>query len=63
MDKETAHEAWEALKQHFKKSSKDQLFKIHTGFFAYSWVKKEDVSTHMVKLRSLWNELIKWVES
>ncbi|KAF7274765.1 hypothetical protein GWI33_012564 [Rhynchophorus ferrugineus] len=36
MDKETAYEVWEALKQNFEASSKDQLFKIYTDFFAFS---------------------------
>lgn len=57
MDKETARDAWEALKQHFEASSKDQLFKICTDFFAFSWTIDNDVSTHIAKLRSLWNEL------
>ena len=30
MDKNTAHDAWEALKQQFEATSKDQLFKICT---------------------------------
>ncbi|KAF7275136.1 hypothetical protein GWI33_012149 [Rhynchophorus ferrugineus] len=38
MDKETAYEVWEALKQHFEASSKDQLFKICTDFFAFGWI-------------------------
>lgn len=57
MDKETAHDAWEALKQQFEATSKDQLFKICTDFFAFNWTSGEDVSTHTAKLRSLWNEL------
>lgn len=57
MDKETARDAWEALKQHFEASSKDQLFKICTDFFAFNWTIGNDVSTHIAKLRSLWNEL------
>lgn len=57
MDKETAHEAWEALKLNFEASSKDQLFKICTEFFAFSWINGEDVSTHVAKLKNLWFEL------
>lgn len=57
MDKKTAHEAWEALKQLFEATSKDQLFKICTDFFAFRWMSGEDVSTHIAKLRSLWSEL------
>ena len=57
MDKETAHDAWEALKQQFEATSKDQLFKICTDFFTFSWTPNEDVSTHIAKLKSLWNEL------
>ncbi|XP_044760209.1 uncharacterized protein LOC123317668 [Coccinella septempunctata] len=57
MDKQTAREAWEALKLNFEASSKDQLFKVCTDFFAFSWVIGEDVSTHIAKLRNLWNEL------
>jgi hypothetical protein len=33
MDKETAADAWDALKKLFEASSKDQLFKICTDFF------------------------------
>lgn len=57
MDKKTAHEAWEALKQNFEAPSKDQLFKICTDFLAFSWTLREDFSTHIAKLRGLWNEL------
>ena len=57
MDKDSAFEAWEALKQQFEASSKDQLFKICTDFFAFCWVPGSDVSTHIAQLRSLWTEL------
>ena len=57
MDKGTAHEAWEALKLNFEASSKDQLFKICTEFFAFSWNNGEGVSIHVAKLKNLWFEL------
>lgn len=58
MDKERAGEAWEALKQQLEViTSKDQLFKICTEFFAFSWKSGNDVSTHIAQLRSLWSEL------
>lgn len=57
MDKTTAKEAWEALKQHYEASSQDQVFKVCADFFAFSWVSNEDVSTHIAKMRTLWNEL------
>lgn len=57
MDKDTAYEAWEALKQNFEALSKDQLFKICTDFFAFSFKSEEDVSTYIAKIRGLWNEL------
>lgn len=57
MDKENAHDAWLALRQHFEASSQDQLFKICTDFFTFNWNTKDDVSTHIAKLKSLWNEL------
>ncbi|GFU93753.1 integrase catalytic domain-containing protein [Trichonephila clavipes] len=53
MDKETAFEAWEALKQLLKIS----CLKFAHSFFAFSWAPGEDVSIHIAKLRSLWNEL------
>ncbi|GBN41959.1 hypothetical protein AVEN_21578-1 [Araneus ventricosus] len=56
MDKERVQEAWEALKQQFKATSKDQLFKICTEFFAFYWSLGDDVSTHIAKLGSLWIE-------
>lgn len=57
MDKVSAHEAWEALKQEFEATSKDQLFKVCAEFFAFNWTQGDDVSTHLAKLRRLWNEL------
>lgn len=57
MDKETAHDTWNALRQQFEATSKDQLFKICTDLFAFTWNSAQDVSTHIAKLRSLWNEL------
>lgn len=56
MEEETAHEGWEALKRNFEASSKDRLFKICTHFFAFRWTLEEGVSTHISKLRDLWNE-------
>ncbi|GFS70245.1 uncharacterized protein TNCV_1067371 [Trichonephila clavipes] len=63
MDKETAFEAWESLRKQFEATSKDQLFKICTEFFAFSWVPGEDISTHIAKLRNLWNELNNGLEA
>ncbi|KAK7580209.1 hypothetical protein V9T40_000838 [Parthenolecanium corni] len=57
MDKVTAHEAWEALKQQFEGTSQDQLFKVCAEFFEFGWTSGEDVSTHLAKIRTLWNEL------
>lgn len=57
MDKESAADAWDALKKLFEASSKDQLFKICTDFFAFSWTQDVDVSTHTAKLLSLFTEL------
>ncbi|GFV25281.1 uncharacterized protein TNCV_3726531 [Trichonephila clavipes] len=63
MDKETALEAWESLKQQLEATSKDQLFKICTEFFACGGVPGEDVSTHISKLRNLWNKLNNGLEA
>ncbi|GFW35107.1 uncharacterized protein TNCV_5066731 [Trichonephila clavipes] len=63
MDKQTAFEAWESLRKQFEATSKYQLFKICTEFFAFSWVPGEDISTHIAKLRSLWNELNNGLEA
>ncbi|GBM07249.1 hypothetical protein AVEN_232632-1, partial [Araneus ventricosus] len=57
MDKETTQETWESPKQQFEATSKDQLFKICIEFFAFNWSFGDNVSTHITKLRSLWNEL------
>lgn len=57
MDAETAKEAWEALKKEFEVTSKDQIYNTCIGFFEFSWNKTEDVSTHIAKLKTLWNEL------
>lgn len=57
MDKETAHETWEALKKEFEATSQDQLFKVCADFFAFVWSASNDVSTHVAKLRTLWNDL------
>jgi transposase InsO family protein len=56
MDKETAREVWEELRRNFEASSKDQLFRICADFFSFSWTLADDVSTHVAKLRTLWNE-------
>jgi hypothetical protein len=57
MDKETAKEVWDELKRNFEASSKDQLFKICSDFFGFSWNMNDDVSCHVAKLKTLWNEL------
>ena len=57
MDKETAHDTWEALKNQFEATAKDQVFRIANKFFAFSWNPGNDVSTHIARLRSLWNDL------
>ena len=49
MDKETAEDAWNALKVQFEATFKDQLAEI--------LVTGQDVSTHTAKLKTLWNEL------
>jgi hypothetical protein len=56
MDKETANEVWEELRRNFEASSKEQLIRISADFFSSSWTLADDVSTHVVKLRTLWNE-------
>ncbi|GFX88368.1 uncharacterized protein TNCV_2278381 [Trichonephila clavipes] len=43
----------ESLRKQFEATSKDQLFKICTEFFAFSWVPGEDISAHTLLLRSL----------
>lgn len=57
MDNESGSDMWEALKNQFEATSKDQLFKVCTEFFAFMWNTGEDVSTHIAKLKSLWNDL------
>ena len=57
VDKEAAYDAWEALKQQFVATSKDQIFKICSDFFAYSWSSDNGVSTHVANLKRLWNEM------
>ncbi|KAF7277320.1 hypothetical protein GWI33_008717, partial [Rhynchophorus ferrugineus] len=60
MDKETAYEVWEALKQNCEASSKDQLFKICTDFFTFGWIQGEDIQTHIA---GSWNVLNKGLEA
>lgn len=57
MDQETAYDSWEALKVQFEATSKDQLFKICSDFFKFSWTSTDDVSTHIAKLKSMWHEI------
>ena len=57
MDKGTAKEVWDELKRNFEASSKDQLFKICSDFFGFAWNASDDVSCHVAKLKTLWNEL------
>jgi transposase InsO family protein len=56
-DKDSARDVWEELKRNFEASSKDQLFRICADFFSFSWTASDDVSTHVAKLKTLWNEL------
>ncbi|KMQ84360.1 zinc knuckle protein [Lasius niger] len=56
MGKETASEAWEALKQQFEATSNDQLVEICTEFL-FSVGSQVTMSTHIAQLRSLWSEL------
>lgn len=37
--------------------SRDQLFKICTEFFSFSWTPSNNISTHTAQLKRLWNEL------
>ena len=55
-DKETAKEVWEELKRNFEASSNDQLFRFCADFFSFTWVFSDDVSSHVARLRTLWNE-------
>lgn len=57
IDKETARDAFEVLKEQFEATSKDRFFQICDSFFAFCWIQGEDVSTHLAKLRSLWSDL------
>lgn len=57
MDSDTALEAWNALKNLFEASSKDQVFKICMDFFSYNWTMDNDVSMHIAQLKSLWCDL------
>jgi hypothetical protein len=45
------------LKLNFEATAKDQLFKVCSDFFSFSWTNGEDVSSHIAKLKTLWNEL------
>lgn len=57
MDQECASEAWDMLKVNFEATAKDQLFKVCSEFFSFSWTQGDDVSCHIAKLKTLWNEL------
>lgn len=57
MDKDDAFETWQALTHIFEATSRDQLFKICSDLFAFKWQENEDVSTHISKIRNLWDEL------
>lgn len=57
MDKDGAFETWQALKNIFEATSRDQLFKICSDLFGFTWQDNEDVSTHISKIRNLWDEL------
>ncbi|GFT00514.1 uncharacterized protein TNCV_140751 [Trichonephila clavipes] len=62
MDKETAFEAWESLRKQFEATQKISCLNLHRVFL-FSWVPGEDISTHIAKLRSLWNELNNGLEA
>lgn len=57
MDRTTAKEMWDALRELFEASSEDQLFRVCNSFFMFSWDETDDVATHTSKLRTLWHEL------
>ena len=56
-DKEMSKEVWEELKRNFEALSKDQLFRVCANFFSFTWVFSDNVSSHVARLRTLWNEL------
>ncbi|GBP12333.1 Retrovirus-related Pol polyprotein from transposon TNT 1-94 [Eumeta japonica] len=57
MDRECASEMWKALKQQFEATAKDQVFKMCTELFSFQWSCGDDVSTHISKLKNLFNEI------
>ncbi|GAB0089493.1 secreted RxLR effector protein 161-like [Sergentomyia squamirostris] len=57
LDKNSAKEEWDALKQLFEASSKDQLFSVCDAFFALKWTSGHDVAFHVAKVKNLFDEL------
>jgi len=63
MYKGSAREVWAELRRNLEPSSKDQLFSICSEFFSFSWNSPDDVSVHVVKIKTLWNELSNGLQS
>ncbi|XP_041564746.1 uncharacterized protein LOC121467386 [Drosophila elegans] len=68
MDKETAHDTWEALKNQFEATPMDKVFRICNEFFAFSWNPEKKGKPggffyHSTKgassgFRSIWSEIL-----
>lgn len=54
---ETAHEVWKELHRLFDGQSEDRAYNLCSDFFGFKHMKEDDVSTHMSKLKNIWNDL------
>ncbi|GAB0098710.1 uncharacterized protein DMENIID0001_144840 [Sergentomyia squamirostris] len=57
LDKNSAKEDWDALKQMFEASAKDQWFNVCDSFFAMKWTSGNDVAFHVAGVKNLFDEL------
>lgn len=57
LDKDSAKEEWNALRQLFEASSKDQLFSVCDEFFALKWSSGNDAAFHVAKVKNLYHEI------
>lgn len=44
------------MKNQFEAMSKDQLFNLCFDFFTFTWNPKEDVSSDIAKLKTIWDK-------
>ena len=53
----TAYEVWQELHRLFDGQTEDRAYNLCMEFFSFKHCKEDDMSTHMSKLKNVWNDL------